>query len=208
MANSVTASASAAETARRGAAPDAAALCALFDALFLATENTRLVAGGEEPIYLPAGPEHPESRLVFRHDYVSSALHEIAHWCIAGAARRRLVDYGYWYRPDGRDAACQREFERLEARPQALEWIFHEACGLRFRPSVDNLDGAPGDARGFAEAIAAAALAYCRSGLPPRAARFRAALAARFGDGTVPAAAHYLASRLCEDGAPACKRST
>jgi hypothetical protein len=167
---------------------DSAELRALFDGLFASAENTRLVAGGEEPVYLPADDRCPYHRIVFRHDYVASALHEIAHWCIAGSARRRLVDYGYWYAPDGRDAAAQREFERIEARPQALEWILSEACGLRFRPSVDNLDGAAGDAEGFARAIAAEAQRMLREGLPPRAARFLAALAARTGRVTPPRA--------------------
>jgi len=207
MANTATSSASAPE-ARPAVPPDAAALCALFDELFRGSENTRLLAGGEEPVYVPAAAANDANRIVFRHDYVSSALHEIAHWCIAGAARRRLVDYGYWYSPDGRDPARQRAFERLEARPQALEWLFHAACGLRFRPSVDNLDGEPGDTRGFAAAIAAAAADYCHSGLPPRAARFRAALAARYGDGANPAAGDFTASRLLDGGAAPCTRST
>jgi len=34
------------------APPDCDALCALFDELFLASENTRLVKGGDEPVYL------------------------------------------------------------------------------------------------------------------------------------------------------------
>ena len=65
-----------------------AELCQIFDALFLATENTRLLPGGEEPVYLPADASCAHDRIVFRHDYVASALHEIAHWCIAGAARQ------------------------------------------------------------------------------------------------------------------------
>lgn len=161
--------------------PDHHALCEVFDALFLAAENTRLLAGGDEPVYLPADGEHAQDRIVFRLDYAQSALHEVAHWCIAGSARRRLVDYGYWYAPDGRDAERQQAFERLEARPQALEWILSEACGLRFRPSIDNLDGAAADAEGFWRAIAREARRYCDEGLPPRAARLREALAARFG---------------------------
>ena len=103
-ANTATASASEAEPAR-GPAPDGEVLRALFDGLFLASENTCLLQGGAEPVYLPADADHPQNRIVFRLDYAASALHEIAHWCIAGAARRRLIDYGYWYSPDGRDSA-------------------------------------------------------------------------------------------------------
>jgi elongation factor P hydroxylase len=156
-------------------------LCALFDGLFLPGENTRLLSGGEEPVYLPADQLSPHHRVVFRHDYVSSALHEVAHWCIAGPARRLLPDYGYWYSPDGRSAEHQIAFERLEARPQALEWIFSRACGLPFRPSIDNLNGTPADAAAFAEAIAREAQQRCVQGLPHRAARFRAALLERCG---------------------------
>jgi hypothetical protein len=171
----------------RGPIRDCAELCALFDALFLATENTRLLPGGEEPVYLPADATHPHHRIVFRHDYVASALHEIAHWCIAGRARRAQVDYGYWYAPDGRDTAAQRAFERIEARPQALEWILSEACGLAFRPSIDNLSGAAGDTEAFAQAIADAADVLLREGLPPRAARLHAALLQRCGTRFDPA---------------------
>jgi hypothetical protein len=170
----------------------AAALCDLFDTLFLPTENTCLLAGGEEPVYLPADAGATPARIVFRHDYVASALHEIAHWCIAGPARRALVDYGYWYAPDGRGPAEQQAFEELEARPQAIEWIFSLACALPFRPSIDNLDGAPVDVRGFAARIAREAESFCRAGLPPRAARFRDALAERFGGGGMPAVGYFL----------------
>ena len=197
MANSATASARVAEPVPRPS-PDCEALCALFDELFLASENTRLVKGGDEPVYLPADAECPEHRIVFRLDYAPSALHEIAHWCIAGAQRRLLPDYGYWYSPDGRDDATQREFERLEARPQALEWLLNDACGMRFRPSIDNLDGAAGDTRAFAAAIAREAAAYCVNGLPPRAARLHAALAARFGGRAVLRAEDYASRRLLD----------
>lgn len=173
-----------------------AELCALFDALFLETENTRLLAGGEEPVYLPADATHPHHRIVFRHDWLASALHEIAHWCIAGTARRQLVDYGYWYAPDGRDAAAQREFERIEARPQALEWILSEACGLLFRPSIDSLAGAPGDAAGFARAIAAHAVRMLDQALPPRAELLREALSQRTGIAARVVPGQFAASRL------------
>lgn len=166
--------------AARTRAIDHLSLCDLFDTLFLASENTRLFHGGDEPVYLPADAHSPH-RIVFRHDYVASALHEVAHWCIAGPERRRQVDYGYWYSPDGRSTERQAEFEALEAKPQALEWIFSRACGLRFRPSIDNLSGAAADVAGFAQGILVEVHRRCRNGLPPRAARFHAALAVRCG---------------------------
>ncbi|MBK6287338.1 MAG: elongation factor P hydroxylase [Gammaproteobacteria bacterium] len=197
MASTATASASRAEGPAPGvAAPDARQLCALFDELFGASENTCLVAGGEEPLYVPADCAHARARIIFRHDYVASALHEIAHWCIAGSARRRELDYGYWYTPDGRDALRQAEFERLEARPQALEWLLSEACGAVFRPSIDNLGGAAHDPGAFVHAIAAAARDYCVRGMPPRARLFHAALCRWRGGQAAPDAAHYVATRL------------
>ncbi|MDX1454750.1 MAG: elongation factor P hydroxylase, partial [Gammaproteobacteria bacterium] len=107
---------------------DVDALIRLFNSLFEDSHNTILVRGDDEPLYLPADTGHPRHRIIFAHGFFASALHEIAHWCIAGPQRRQLVDYGYWYRPDGRNAEEQRAFEDVEARPQALERIFSEAC--------------------------------------------------------------------------------
>ena len=85
---------------------DSTQLVNLFDNLFAASVNTRLVGGASEPIYIPAGISATRDtnddqcsfeaisschRLFFRHNYFSSALHEIAHWCIAGDARRLRV---------------------------------------------------------------------------------------------------------------------
>ncbi len=53
--------------------------------------------------------------------FYASALHEIAHWCIAGENRCQQVDYGYWYEPNGRSEERQFEFEKVEVKPQALE---------------------------------------------------------------------------------------
>ncbi len=167
--------------AQRALPVDHLTLCAIFAELFRDGEMTVLQGGGEEPVYLPADGASPCHRIVFRHDYPSSALHEVAHWCIAGPARRRLSDYGYWYSPDGRSPARQAEFEVVEVKPQALEWIFSRAIGLPFRPSIDNLDGSPADAAGFARAIQREVHRRCREGLPHRATRFHAALVARSG---------------------------
>ncbi|MGL9722689.1 elongation factor P hydroxylase [Sodalis sp. (in: enterobacteria)] len=112
-----------------------------FDGCFTDTLNTRLIKGDEEPLYLPADEAAPYHRIIFAHGYYASALHEIAHWCIAGARRRLLVDFGYWYCPDGRDADTQAQFERAEIKPQALEWMFCVAAGFPFHVSCDNLNG-------------------------------------------------------------------
>ena len=153
----------------------------LFAACFRERWRTRLEGGADEPLYLP-GTDGAPHRLCYRADYFASALHEIAHWCIAGPARRRQVDFGYWYLPDGRDAAAQRAFEAVEARPQALEWIFSVAAGYRFRPSVDNLQSAGGESD-FGARIRAELERCLASALPPRAQRFADALRRCYGTG-------------------------
>lgn len=160
---------------------DAQDLIALFNGQFEASHDTVLVRGDDEPLYLPADADDPRHRIVFAHGYFASALHEIAHWCIAGRHRRMLVDYGYWYRPDGRDADEQREFERVEAGPQAIEWAFHVAAGSRFQVSADNLSGAEFDVARFQQRVHDRLCGYHASGFPPRARRFIDALRARYG---------------------------
>ncbi|SEG19151.1 hypothetical protein SAMN04487953_1179 [Billgrantia desiderata] len=168
---------------RRSATQDASVthrledVIALFDGLFVPRFNTRLVRGGNEPLYLPADTACPHHRVIFARGFYASALHEISHWCIAGERRRQLEDYGYWYLPDGRDAEQQRRFEAAEVAPQALEMLFSHACGLRFHVSVDNLGGdVEVDREAFAARVTARAARYEREGLPARAAAFHAAL--------------------------------
>ncbi len=157
---------------------------ALFDGLFQPTYGTRLVRGGDEPLYLPADAESPFHRVIFARGFYASALHEISHWCIAGARRRQLEDYGYWYLPDGRDATQQRDFEAVEVAPQALERLFSEACGRPFHISVDNLGGeVEVDRDAFQARVTARAERYEREGLPRRAAAFRHALHCFYREG-------------------------
>ncbi|QFU02430.1 Elongation factor P hydroxylase [Halomonas sp. THAF5a] len=176
---------------------------ALFDGLFQPTFGTRLVRGGDEPLYLPADEANPWHRVIFARGFFASALHEVSHWCIAGARRRRLEDYGYWYLPDGRDADQQRQFEAVEVAPQALERLFAEACGLPFNVSVDNLGDVRVDREGFRARVEARAERYLREGLPARAAAFRRALAAFYRDGEPLAAAVAAGRELLEPQAPA-----
>ena len=89
---------------------------------------------------MPWSDKNALAQIISTRDYFSSILHEVSHWCIAGAERRKLVDFGYWYEPDGRNEFQQKEFEQVEVKPQALEWLFTEACGVKFRLSVDNLE--------------------------------------------------------------------
>ena len=147
-------------------------LIRLFDDTFAASENTRLVCCEAEPIYRPADDAHPFHRIIFAHGFFASALHEIAHWCIAGPERRLLEDYGYWYKPDGRTAAEQAEFERVEVKPQALEWIFSASADFFFHFSADNLSGGVGPSDGFKRAVRDQVHRYLQTGLPARAARW------------------------------------
>jgi len=161
-------------------------LIVLFDGIFLDRFGTRLKSGFEEPLYLPA-TKHRQAEVRFRADYVSSALHEIAHWCIAGKMRRQLEDYGYWYAPDGRDEEQQKQFENVEVKPQALEWIFSLAAGVKFHLSADNLS-LGGSSEQFALAVIRQALEYVENGLPERAEMFYQALVKydRFGRDVKP----------------------
>ncbi len=168
-------------------APDANSLIALFNATFAESERTVLVGGGAEPEYVPATDSSP-ARIVFREDFPSSALHEIAHWCIAGTARRQLRDFGYWYQPDGRNPEQQAVFEQVEVKPQAVEWALSLAAGIRFNFSADNLAAGPNGndaSTGFKLAVWQQCSQYFEQGLPSRAQILFAALVAVFQPGTV-----------------------
>ena len=155
-------------------------LIAIFNGLFADSENTRLLCGADEPEYRPAEHSADCNRITCRADYFASALHELAHWCLAGARRRQLTDYGYWYRPDGRDPWQQRQFEAVEARPQALERLFSRACDFPFRLSLDNLGGEAVDSEAFALAVRREMQSLCQR-MPRRAGLFHDALTVHFG---------------------------
>lgn len=145
-------------------------IIAIFNRTFLDSVNTELVLGGDEPIYLPASEKYKQHRIIFARGYFASALHEIAHWCIAGPQRRLLEDYGYWYQPDGRSAEVQAEFEKVEIKPQAVEWILAASCGFRFQVSCDNLSGnCEPDRLGFTLKVREQVLVYLEQGMPERA---------------------------------------
>jgi elongation factor P hydroxylase len=142
----------------------------VFNDCFFSTEATLLVGGAVEPFFAPGSP----AQIHFREDFVRSALHEVAHWCVAGARRRRLPDYGYWYAPEGRTGAQQAAFFSVEARPQAIESIFCDACGVDFSPSVDNVEGNVSALmlKAFFTRIARWRSHFHAHGLPARAALF------------------------------------
>lgn len=151
-------------------------LIKIFNGLFEQNEATILIGGSDEPMYLPADQDNPHSRVIFTRDYFASALHEIAHWCLAGDERRKLVDYGYWYFPEGRTAEQQIMFENAEVKPQALECIFSEAAGSKFIISRDCFSEGHGCAETFTKKIAEQVQQFLQYGLPERAAKFTEAL--------------------------------
>jgi elongation factor P hydroxylase len=163
-------------------------IIALFDQCFAEPFNTRLIKGNDEPIYLPAGatdidiPAQDFAQVVFAHGYYASALHEIAHWCLAGAERRKKVDFGYWYCPDGRTAAQQAEFQKVEIKPQAIEWGLCIAAGFEFNVSCDNLTGdefgRQPDHHRFRQLVHDQVDLYLQRGFPPRAQTLMRALSA------------------------------
>lgn len=164
-------------------------LIAIFDGCFVDDYQTRLIKGDDEPIYLPADETSPWNRVVFAHGYYASGLHEISHWCIAGEARRKLVDFGYWYCPDGRDAQTQSQFESVEVKPQALEWLFCVAAGFPFNVSCDNLEGdCEPDRIAFQRKVHAQVMTYLQQGIPARPARFIDALTNYYGTPPLTAA--------------------
>lgn len=140
----------------------------IFESTFFKSYQTQLVCGGDEPIYLPADEDHRAHRIIFAHGFFASALHEIAHWLVAGAERRLLEDFGYWYEPDGRSAVQQAEFEKVEIVPQAIEWALAVSCGFKFDVSVDNLSGIEIDRLGFKHKVHQQVQHYLNDGFSPR----------------------------------------
>lgn len=144
-------------------------LITLFNRTFFHEFNTRLELGADEPIYLPADGKNSFHRIVFARGFYASALHEIAHWCVAGPERRLLEDFGYWYEPDGRTRDKQAEFERVEVRPQAYEWILSVSAGYPFNVSCDNLHGDfEPDRIAFMTRVHQEVMDILEQGIPPR----------------------------------------
>ena len=148
-------------------------LITIFNQLFETSENTILVGGADEPLYMPG---QDRNRIYFRYDYFASALHEVAHWCLAGKRRRHQEDYGYWYKPDGRDDTWQARFEEVEVKPQAIECIFSAAAGVPFKISADNLANPDLDTERFRHKVEQQVSLFLKKGLPERAALFHQAL--------------------------------
>ena len=143
-------------------------LIQIFETTFFKKYNTQLICGDDEPIYLPAGNDHTWHRIIFAHGFYASALHEIAHWLVAGEKRRLLEDFGYWYEPDGRSALQQAEFEKVEVVPQAIEWAVAMSCGFKFDVSADNLSGIEIDRLAFKHNVHQQVVDYLNNGFSIR----------------------------------------
>jgi elongation factor P hydroxylase len=154
------------------AEPSDLELATCFNRTFACSQHTVLVGGASAPYYLPAAAPH-RSIIRYRENFAASALHEAAHWCMAGKRRRVQRDFGYWYIPSPRTAAESAAFLSAECPVQALEKIFSEAAGIRFRVSLDDLDLELSSRRERFEAeVAARAAAWWNDGLPRRAQLF------------------------------------
>lgn len=152
-------------------------LIKIFNDTFFAEYNTKLELGNDEPIYLPADDAAPYHRIVFARGFYASAMHEIAHWCVAGPQRRLLEDFGYWYEPDGRTEQVQAEFEKVEIRPQAYEWILSLSAGFPFTVSCDNLNGDfEPDRLAFMAKVHQEVVSIFEQGIPPRVKKLSQAL--------------------------------
>lgn len=138
-----------------------------FNAAFSRSHGTVLIGGAVEPLYLPACGHRP-AVIRYTRDYAQSALHELAHWCLAGAQRRTRVDYGYWYLSPPRAPLEQQRFEAVETPVQGLELIMAVATGVRFHVSADNPGEAPADTLCFERRILQSAARRLGTGLSPR----------------------------------------
>jgi elongation factor P hydroxylase len=159
---------------------EAHAVEALFNQVFYTGYQTYLVGGASEPLYKPASNEQENNYIYYREDFFASALHEVAHWCIAGVKRRQQIDFGYWYVDDGRDATEQKAFEAAEVKPQALELLFSLAAKYPFQVSADNLNGSAQAIDDFKQAVFDQAQYYANNGLPKRATLFYSTLSMHF----------------------------
>lgn len=145
----------------------------LFSQAFESTFNTLLKGGEKEPFYAVAKQNNEKHCLYYREDFFASALHEIAHWCIAGKDRLQLDDFGYWYVGEERCRQQQKRFLEVEVKPQALEYLFSLAAGFPFKISIDNflMDRQDLMVQSFSIAVLEQAKVYLNK-LPNRASQF------------------------------------
>ena len=159
----------------------AARIAAVFNREFADSHRTVMVGGSVEPLYLPVRGVEP-ALVAYTRDYPASALHEAAHWCLAGPSRRQRRDYGYWYLPGPRNPEQRRAFFAAELDVQALEAEFARVARVKFVVSADDFDAPTHELDAFVQRVWERN-ALLRRQLPPRAAQLHAALAAEVGTG-------------------------
>ncbi len=147
-------------------------IAARFNSLVGPRYRTILIGGASEPLYVPATQRRP-AIIRYTRDYAQSALHELAHWCVAGVERRALADYGYWYEPPPRLPAAQTRFFDVESRVQGLELLLAQLADARFHVSVDDPGAGAGD---FEARVRAQAMSWRRRGFAARTASVLSAL--------------------------------
>ena len=89
--------------------PSADAIVGIFNQCFGQTYNVEISGGADEPLYTPATPTKA-AQLIFRENFPASALHEAAHWCIAGELRRNSTDFALTYIAAPRSETEQEQF--------------------------------------------------------------------------------------------------
>jgi len=157
-------------------------IAACFDACFAQAQSTLLVGGLDEPLYLP-GARGRLARLYYREDFAASALHEAAHWCIAGRQRRERTDFGYAYVPPPRSERQQASFFAAELKAQSLESVFADAADVTFRPSADNLQARTRDFMAQVQQARPAVINWLRTSPDARAREFLSRLRGSGGAG-------------------------
>ena len=144
----------------------------IFNSTFR-TAQVVMRGDAEEPLYLPG----PPAEIRYARDHAASALHEAAHWCIAGRRRRDQPDFGYFYVAPPRSEAQRQAFMLVECRVQALESIFADAARATFEVSADDFDMPDSQRTEFGRMVVRAKRDWLHRGIPRRAVPFRAALA-------------------------------
>jgi elongation factor P hydroxylase len=142
----------------------------LINEKFLKEYNTVLVGGFTEPFY-QSFKNGKLAQIQYTKNYFRSALHELAHWCVAGVQRRELDDYGYWYAEDGRNQQQQDEFFKVEVKPQTIEWAFSIVAGVEFEASVDNLNNQVLGVDKFKQSLKSLMIEYLKNDFPPRVSK-------------------------------------
>ncbi len=155
-----------------------AELINLFNEQFKVSEHTILVETENDPLYLPIDASCEFNRIFCTKNSFASIFHEIAHWCIAGLARRKLVDYGYWCKLEDRSPEEQQLHRNYEKKTQAIEWIFSVAANTKFLIIPDNAPHSFEASEEYKQGIYTMTMHYLDQGLPPRAEIFKNSLLA------------------------------